>query len=118
MSLSRGFTRLLKKGAATKPENQDTQKDRQTQKRCAFDAPDDTRNRRNESVFHYFFLLQFNNRGLLSSRGYSLNITHPANAITSEAKTIISVGRQTVNAKSRAAMAVLEQVDEKGVLYL
>jgi hypothetical protein len=28
MSLSRSFTRLLKKGAAAKPENQDTQKGR------------------------------------------------------------------------------------------
>jgi hypothetical protein len=62
--------------------------------------------------------LKFNNPGLLSSRGYSLHITHPANAITSEAKTIISVGRQTVNAKNQTAMAVLEQVGEKGFLCL
>jgi hypothetical protein len=70
MTLSRSFARLLK-GAAAKPENQSTQKDCQSQKRCAFGALDDTQNRPNESVLHCFFLLKINNPGLLSSRGYS-----------------------------------------------
>jgi hypothetical protein len=56
MSLSRSFAWLL---TASKPENQSTQKDRQSQKRCAFGAPDDTQNRPNERVFHCFFLLKF-----------------------------------------------------------
>jgi hypothetical protein len=85
MTLGCSFTRLLNKGAAAKPENQSAQKNCQSQKRCAFSTPDDTQNRPNESVFHCFFLLKFNNRGLLSSRGY-LTITQSTNAITSEAK--------------------------------
>jgi hypothetical protein len=68
MPFSRGFTRLL---TATEPESCSTQKTRQQQKRCAFGAPDDTQNRPNKRVFHCPFLLNFNNPGLLSSRGYS-----------------------------------------------
>jgi hypothetical protein len=81
MSLSCGFARLF---TAAEPENRSAQKNRQLQKRWAFDTPDllprlasrdaeagDTQNRPNESVFHCTFLLKINNPGLLSSRGYS-----------------------------------------------
>jgi hypothetical protein len=71
MTLSCGFTRLLKKGAATEPENRGTQKNRQQQKRCAFGASDDTNNRPNESVFHCYFLLKIGNLRVLSRQGYS-----------------------------------------------
>lgn len=135
MSLSCSFAPLLKKGAASKEENQSTQKDCQSQKRCAFGTPDDIQNYPNESVFHYSFLLKFKPGLIFQPRLFSrvparreslkapaerepLNITQPTNAIASETKTIISVGRRAVNAKSRSAMAVLERAGEKVFLWL